>query len=165
MTEVVSYKTHKEILAKLDYPEPSCPRYQAQMAKYDFQRLSKIPYLELVGYKCLIRLKKRRFKCYNCGKIAVAETSLVAKNHQIPHIVKHKIKQLLIEKVDMTDISRKLGVSTTTVLRQLKQFKTKPDLTSLPEVMSWDEYSFKKGKISFIAQDFESGKLLAIFKQ
>ena len=28
--------------------------------------------------------------------------------------------------------------------------------------MSWDEYSFKKGKMSFIAQDFDSKKLLAI---
>ena len=28
--------------------------------------------------------------------------------------------------------------------------------------MSWDEYSFKKGKMSFIAQDFDSKKILAI---
>lgn len=94
--------------------------------------------------------------------MAVAETSLVPKNHQIPHIVRQKINQLLIEKVDMTAISNRLGVSTTTVLRQLKQFNIKTDLTTLPEVMSWDEYSFMKGKMSFIAQEFESGKLLAI---
>ena len=28
--------------------------------------------------------------------------------------------------------------------------------------MSWDEYSFKKSKMSFIAQDFESKSILAI---
>ena len=28
--------------------------------------------------------------------------------------------------------------------------------------MSWDEYSFKKGKMSFIAQDFDSLTILAI---
>ena len=28
--------------------------------------------------------------------------------------------------------------------------------------MSWDEYSFKKGKMSFIAQDFDSRKIVAI---
>ena len=28
--------------------------------------------------------------------------------------------------------------------------------------MSWDKYSFKKGKMSFIAQDFDSNKILAI---
>lgn len=76
--------THKEIIAKLDYP--AAPKYldcQGQMAKYDFQKESKIPYLECAGYKTLIRLRKRRFRCKVCGKIAVAETSLVKKNHQI----------------------------------------------------------------------------------
>ena len=28
--------------------------------------------------------------------------------------------------------------------------------------MSWDEYSFKKGKMSFLAQDFDSLTILAI---
>ena len=28
--------------------------------------------------------------------------------------------------------------------------------------MSWDEYSFKKGKMSFIAQDYDTRKILAI---
>ena len=32
----------------------------------------------------------------------------------------------------------------------------------LPEHLSWDEYSFKKGKMSFIAQDYDTRKILAI---
>ncbi|MBT9067126.1 ISL3 family transposase, partial [Lactobacillus delbrueckii subsp. bulgaricus] len=61
------------------------------MGKYDFQKASKIPYLECAGYRTLIRLKKRRFKCKECGKMAVAETSLVKKNHQIATVVYQKI--------------------------------------------------------------------------
>ena len=38
------------------------------MAKYDFQKESKIPYLECAGYKTLIRLKKRRFAVKSVGK-------------------------------------------------------------------------------------------------
>ena len=60
--------THKEIIAKLDYPAPKCLDCQGQMAKYDFQKESKIPYLECAGYKTLIRLRKRRFRCNVCGK-------------------------------------------------------------------------------------------------
>ncbi|WP_162091605.1 transposase family protein, partial [Streptococcus sanguinis] len=86
--DVLDAGTHKEIIAKLDYPAPKCPHCQGQMAKYDFQKESKIPYLECAGYKTLIRLKKRRFRCKVCGKMAVAETSLVKKNHQISIIVK-----------------------------------------------------------------------------
>ncbi|VTS49220.1 IS204/IS1001/IS1096/IS1165 transposase [Streptococcus anginosus] len=111
--------THKEILAHLDYDAPSCPACKGQMAKYDFQKPSKIPYLETAGYKTLIRLKKRRFRCKNCGKMAVAETSLVQKNHQIAVAVKQKIAQLLVEKQVMTDIAHRLSISTSTVIRKL----------------------------------------------
>ena len=86
--DVLDAGTHKEIIAKLDYPAPKCYSCHGQMAKYDFQKESKIPYLECAGYKTLIRLRKRRFRCQDCGKVAVAETSLVKKNHQIATIVK-----------------------------------------------------------------------------
>ena len=154
--------THKEVIAKLDYPAPKCHNCQGQMAKYDFQKESKIPYLECAGYKTLIRLRKRRFCCKDCGKTAVSETSLVKKNHQIATIVKQKITQKLIEKLPMTTIAESLSVSTSTVIRQLHKFKFKTDLNYLPEHMSWDEYSFKKGKMSFIAQDYDTRKILAI---
>ena len=160
--DVLDAGPHKEIIAKLDYPAPKCPHCQGRMAKYDFQKKSKIPYLECAGYKTLIRLKKRRFCCQDCGKVAVAETSLVKKNHQIATIVNQKIAQKLIEKVPMTAIAESLAVSTSTVIRKLKEFKFKTDLNYLPEHMSWDEYSFMKGKMSFIAQDFDSGKIIAI---
>ena len=160
--DVLDAGPHKEIIAKLDYPAPKCPHCQGRMAKYDFQKESKIPYLECAGYKTLIRLKKRRFRCQDCGKVAVAETSLVKKNHQIATIVNQKIAQKLIEKVPMTAIAESLAVSTSTVIRKLKEFKFKTDLNYLPEHMSWDEYSFMKGKMSFIAQDFDSRKIVAI---
>ena len=112
-------ETHKEVIAKLNYPAHKYHNCRDQMARYDLKKESKIPYLECAGYKTLIRLKKRRFRCQNCRKMAVAETSLVKKNHQIPApIVNHKIAQKLIEKLSMT-------VSTSTVIRKLKEFKFK----------------------------------------
>ena len=154
--------THKEIMARLDYDAPPCSACKGQMTKYDFQKPSKIPYLETAGYKTLIRLKKRRFRCKNCGKMAVAETSLVQKNHQIATAVKQKIAQLLVEKQAMTDIAHRLSISTSTVIRKLKEFKFETNWQKLPEIMSWDEYSFKKGKMSFIAQDFNTNEILTI---
>ncbi|QQC22652.1 ISL3 family transposase [Streptococcus constellatus] len=160
--DVLDAGTHKEIIAKLDYPAPKCPHCQGKMAKYDFQKESKIPYLEFAGFKTLIRLRKRRFHCKVCGKMAVAETSLVKKNHQIATIVNQKITQKLIEKVPMTTIAESLSVSTSTVIHKLHEFKFKTNLSSLPTHMSWDEYSFKKGKMSFIAQDFDSRQVITI---
>lgn len=62
----------------------------------------------------------------------------------------------------MTDIAHRLSVSTSTVIRKLNEFKFETNWSTLPEVMSWDEYSFKKGKMSFIAQNFDTNEVLAI---
>ncbi|MFR4698615.1 MAG: transposase, partial [Streptococcus salivarius] len=132
------------------------------MAKYDYQKTSKIPYLETADYPLLIRLRKRRFKCKDCGKMAVAETPLVKKNHQISVAVNQKIAQLLIENQAMKHIAHRLSISTSSVMRKLNEFKFETDWNTLPEVMSWDEYAFKKGKMSFIAQDFDSLNVIAI---
>ena len=94
----------------------------------------------------------------------VAETSLVKKNHQIPRIVNQKIAQKLIEKTSMSDIANQLSVSTSTVIRKLNDFRFKPDFSYLPEIMSWDEYAFTKGKMSFIAQDFDKLNIITVLE-
>ena len=72
--------------------------------------------------------------------MAVAETSLVKKKHQIATIVKQKIA--------MTAIAESLAVSTSTVIRKLKEFKFKTDLNCLPEYMSWDVETVREVTVS-----------------
>ena len=164
IVDIINRDTHKEIIAKLDYETPSCPDCGSLMKKYDFQNPSKIPYLETTGMPTRILLKKRRFKCYQCSKMMVAETSLVKKNHQIPRIIHQKIAQKLIEKTSMTNIAHQLSISTSTVIRKLNDFHFKHDFTNLPEIMSWDEYAFTKGKMSFIAQDFDKLNIITVLE-
>ena len=154
--------THKEIQAKLDYPAPSCPHCHGKMIKYDFQKTSKIPLLEQAGTPTLLRLKKRRFQCKNCRRVTVAETSIVEKNCQISNLVRQKVTQLLTEKMALTDIARRLRVSTSTVYRKFDQFSFKEHFDKLPRVMSWDEFGFKKGALAFIAQNYETNELITI---
>ena len=136
--DVINRDTLREIIAKLDYDVPSCPECGSQMKKYDFQKPSKIPYLETTGMATRILLRKWRFKCYQCSKMAVAETTVVKKNHEIPRIINQKIAQKLIEKTSMTDIAHQLAISTSTVIRKLNDFRFKYDLSHLPEIMSCD---------------------------
>ena len=135
---VINRDTHKKIIAKLDYDAQYCPDCGSQMKKYDFQKSSKIPHLETTSMPTRILLKKRRFKCYHCSKMMVAETSLVKNNHQIPRIINQNIVQKLIEKTSLTDITHQLPISTSTVIRKLNDFRFKHDFSRLPEIMSWD---------------------------
>ena len=162
--DIISKNTHKEIIAKMYYDAPLCPDCGSQMKKYDFQKPSKIPYLETTGMPTRILLKKRRFRCYQCSKMMVAETSLVKKNHQIPRIINQKIAQKLIEKTSMTDIAHQLSISTSTVIRKLNDFHFECNFRHLPEIVSWDEYAFTKGKMSFIAQDFDNLKIITVLE-
>ena len=136
--DIINRDNHKEIIANLDYEAPHCPNCGSLMKKYDFQKPSKIPYLETTGMPTRILLKKRRFKCYHCSKMAVAETSLVKKNHQIPRIINQKIAQKLIEKSSMTDIAHQLAISTSTVIRKLNDFHFECNFSHLPEIMPLD---------------------------
>ena len=146
--DVVNRDTHKEIIAKLDYDAPSCPDCESQMKKYDFQKPSKIPYLETTGMPTRILLKKRRFKCYHCSKMMVAETSLVKKNHQILRIINQKIAQKLIEKTSMTDIAHQLSISTSTAIRKLNDFHFEHDFSRLPKIMFWDVETVREVTVS-----------------
>ena len=144
IVDIINMDTHKEIIAKLDYEAPSCPDCRKQMKKYDFQKLSKIPYLETIDMPTRILLRKHRFKCYHCSKMMIAETSIVKKNHQIPRIINQKIAQ----KTSMTDIAHQLAISTSTVIRKLNDFRFKPDFSRLPKIVFWDVETVREVTVS-----------------
>ena len=127
-----------------------------------FKSLLKFLSLKQAGTPTLLRLKKRRFQCKSCRRVTVAKTSIVEKNCQISNLVRQKVAQLLTEKVSLTDIARRLLVSTSTVYRKLDQFTFKEHYDKLPDVMSWDEFGFKKGELAFVAQNYEINKLITI---
>ena len=70
----------------------------------------------------------------------------------------------MIEKTSMTDIAHQLAISTSTVIRKLNDSVFKHDFSRLPEIMSWDEYAFTKGKMSFIAQDFDNLNIITVLE-
>ena len=162
LDNVFQHKTHIELYARLDYEPKGCPTCGGKQIKYDFQKPSKIPFLEINGFPSLIRLKKRRFQCKSCRKVTVSETNLVRKNCQISEPLRQKIAQGLLNRQALTHIAQNLAVSPSTVHRKLKQFSFKEDFSQLPEVLSIDEFSYRKGKLAFIAQDFETKKIITI---
>lgn len=164
LNKVLKHKTHIEMIATLDYAPGNCNHCQGKQIKYDFQKPSKIPFLEVAGFPSLIRLKKRRFQCKNCRKVTVSETSLVQKNCQISEPLRQKVAQALINRQALTHIAQDLAISTSTVHRKLKEFTFKEDFSRLPEILSIDEFSYQKGKLAFIAQDFETKKIITILE-
>ncbi|MTW25518.1 transposase family protein, partial [Streptococcus pneumoniae] len=112
LNKAIQHDTHIEVFATLDYHPPKCKHCKGKQIKYDFQKPSKIPFIEIGAFPSLIRLKKRRFQCKSCRKVTVAETTLVQKNCQISEMVRQKIAQLLLNREALTHIASKLAIST-----------------------------------------------------
>ncbi|HFI0342303.1 TPA: transposase, partial [Streptococcus suis] len=75
-----------------------------------------------------------------------------------------KVTQLLTENMTNLAIARRLHISVSVVQRKLAQFQFPQDFTKLPKVLSWDEFSRNKGKLAFIAQDFETRHIVTILE-
>lgn len=125
---------------------------------------SKIPILDCQGFPTLLLLEKRRFQCKSCQKVTVSETPLVKKNCQISQPIWEKVTQLHTENMTNSAIARRLHISVSVVQRKLAQFQFPQDFTKLPKVLSWDEFSRNKGKLAFIAQDFETRRIVTIIE-
>ena len=159
---VYQLDTHIRIAAKLEVKPPLCPHCQGQMIKYDFQRASTIPILDIKGMPTVLKLKKRRFQCKSCKRVSISETKLVKKNCQISQPVRQKITQFHTEKLTNTAIARRLHISVSVIQRQLESFTVKEDYSQLPEVLSIDEFSRNKGQLAFIAQDFKTRNIVTV---
>ena len=68
ITDEYDMGTHLELHGHLDYTAPKCPKCKGQMAKYDYQKTSKIPYLETAGYPYLSALESVVSSVKNVGK-------------------------------------------------------------------------------------------------
>ena len=162
--DVVNRDTHKEIIAKLDYDAPYCPNCGSQMKKYDFQKTSKIPYLENDWYAYSNSSEKASFQVLSLLENDGRRDPSRQEKSPNPRIINQKIAQKLIEKTSMTDIAHQLAISTSTVIRKLNDFHFECNFRHLPEIMSWDEYAFTKGKMSFIAQDFDNLNIITVLE-
>lgn len=112
----------------------------------------------------VLKLKKRRFQCKACRRVSVSETPLVQKNCQISKAVWAKITQWHTEKLTNSAIAKRLYISVSVVQRQLEQFIFKESYDKLPQILSWVEFSRNKGKLAFIAQDFETRKIVTVLE-
>lgn len=54
LNKVLKHKTHIEMIATLDYAPGNCNHCQGKQIKYDFQKPSKIPFLEVAASPVLL---------------------------------------------------------------------------------------------------------------
>ena len=124
-------------------------------------------YLDSCGEQVNLMIYKRRFHCYNCGKIFTEDLSLNAKDGNISNKTKIQIrKDLLDYNMTINKIAEKNHVSKYIVRQELEEATSLiPDFVkNLPRVISFDEFKAdtREGKYAFILNDPIHRKVLDV---
>lgn len=119
---------------------------------------SKINYLDMAGWQCILNIRKRRFYCKKCNKRFVEEFSFIKNKCNISNKTKIKIHTDLKKyNLSIDYIAEINHVSPSVVLKELEEIAESysPYLRQLPEVISLDEFKAdtKEGKYAFIIND------------
>ena len=124
-------------------------------------------YLDSCGQKVDIIIRKKRYHCYNCGKIFTEALNLNSSNGNVSNKIKIQIRKDLLEyNLSLKYIANKNRVDNMTVINELLcATSTIPDyIKNLPKVISFDEFKAdtKEGKYAFILNDPIHKKVLDI---
>lgn len=155
---------------RLTYKPEQCYHCQQEneqtIIKYGWKEVS-IILNDVSNYKTILRMKKQRFLCKDCGRTFLAEDTITDRHCVIGRRVKQAILELLTEPISMATISRMKHVSPTTVVRALRSFKTNKAYPQMafPEVLCLDEFHSVKeaaGAMSFVMMDGKTHQLLDV---
>ena len=144
---------------------PNCKKFTKSI--HSKLKPIKSVYLDSCGQKVNLIIHKRRYHCYDCGKIFTEEMELNTKNGSISNKTKIQIrKDLLNYNLTIKQIAEKNHVSNYVVRKELEEATEKiPKYQkNLPRVISFDEFKAdtKEGKYAFILNDPIHKKVLDI---
>lgn len=169
---MINKRKSKVYHAVLTYQPKACPFCGVVNTEYaiiykKWFVLSKVKWISHTRYPTYIFLKKQRFLCRECHASFLAESYEIEKYCFIARRVKQSILFELSDATSFKDIAKRHAVSSTTVIRVLRQTsqEKKNRCQTLPESLCFDEFSStggKKGKYSFIYSDARSHKIIDI---
>ena len=134
-------ETEKEmqIYGQLCRHEQYCPCCGAVTETVHDYRIQRIKDLTILGKRCVIMLKKRRYRCNECGKRFYEHNEFVGKYQRM---TKRLIGEIIIKLVDVRtykSVAEEADISATTVQRIFDNVNY-PHISEMPEVLAIDEF-------------------------
>ena len=129
----------KRIFGKLHRHEQYCPCCGAATGTIHDYRLQKIKDLTILGKRCVIMLKKRRYRCNECGKRFYERNEFVGRYQRMTKRLIANIIAKLNDVCTYTSVAKEADISTTTVQRIFDNVNY-PHINEMPEVLAIDEF-------------------------
>lgn len=157
------------ISAQLSYTPYACEKcgiindnYQVQ--KHGFHKPSFIKLGKMIDKCTLLKLRKQRYKCQECGQTFIASSPIVDKHC----FISNKLKDMLYYEAgytqSMTDIADRYAVSLSTVIRRVDQAINAfdPAYRTLPTHLCFDECMTTEEGLSFVCIDAQTHEIVDI---
>lgn len=135
---------------------PKCNKFTSSVHGKNKPIRSK--YLKSCEQRIMLIINKKKYHCYNCGKIFTQDLTINTENRNISKSLLIKIrKKLLKYNQNFKSIAEECGVSSQTVINKLKKIsEMMPEMIiNLPRVISFDEFKAvtNEGKYAFVLND------------
>ena len=136
--QVDEEKNRHSITIELPRKVHECPQCGCQTRAIHDYRMLNIRDLNAFGKQTILRLRKRRYRCPDCGKRFYGEIPFLPKYYKVTNRLAANLINMFRESRTATQFARENGVSVTSALRQFSIVKF--TFKCLPEVLSMDEF-------------------------
>ena len=147
---------------EMEVSEQCCPSCNAVTTKIHDYREQTIKDTPAFGKNIILILKKRRYKCPNCGKQFYEKNTFLPRYHRMTNRLPALVIDKLHEERSFSSVAREVNLSTNTVIRifDLVNYQ-KPELS---EVLAIDEFKGNAGheKYQCIITDPKNGIVLDV---
>lgn len=140
-----------------------CPECGSVISKVKDYYTRNIKYIEMFGYKSIIKFKQKRLICIDCHKTFNVTSSIVNKGCSISNPTKLKIIQESKQKQSFKDIAFRYGISTSSTIDSFTK-NVSMSRNPLSEIICIDEFkaNTEHGKYAFILGDPVSGIIIDV---
>lgn len=134
-----------KLVIELEIPlkEHNCPCCKTETKRVHDYRIQRIKDIPGYGKHTIIVLRKRRYRCAECGKCFYENVSFLPRYHRITNRLAAYVINELRDVCSFTSVAKRVNLSTPTVIRIFDLVKySKP---VLPQVLSIDEFKGNAG--------------------
>jgi transposase len=161
---IINSSDFLEITLELERKPHKCPCCGSITDTIHDYRIQTVKDLPIAGKHCILRYRKRRYRCINCHKRFFESNSFLGKYKRFTMRTLSAVVDALSTCHSMKSIRQQYGISINSISRVLDSLSY--ELTQLPEVLSIDEFKGNTdcGKYQCSIVDPSSRKVLDIIE-
>lgn len=162
-TDLKATETEVAFYMELERKKQPCPNCGVLTDTVHDYRIQKVKEVSVLGKRTTLVLRKRRYRCMDCGKRFLEQNEMLTKYSRITNRLTKYICDRLKNEYSFTSVAREVHTSVNTVIRTFDRNSLHPT-ADIQDVVAIDEFKGNTGKEKYqcIITDPKRKKVLDI---